>query len=209
MSQRYGDVVEQANLDAAVLGGQPDFTYRPVEVDKCPGRREISDGFVWVGDHLTLTSAKARDPERWSTDTDDRRRSWLDKNIEKAADQISGSWRHLLDASGLVVANERGHEVPWSPDLVEHDQVAGVVIIDCPAPDGYETPRLGVRVPTTVMTRQDWRLVNRAILTATGVCRYARMRAELDWPVPLGSERDALATVILAEHSGRDPSDAT
>lgn len=208
MSLPYGQVVEQANLAAAIRGGQPDFTYRPVLVAKGGARREVSDGFVWVGDRLALTSAKARDPARWVTDSENRQRQWLDKHILRAADQIDGSWRYMLTASDLIVVNERGHEVPWSPDRVNADRVVGVVIVDCPSPAGYQPPKLDGRVPMLAVTRQDWELVNRTIFTATGVIGYLRLRAGLQWSVPLGGERDALATVVRAERQGDEPARA-
>jgi hypothetical protein len=141
---------------AARQGGQPDFTFAPVETRRGPCTREVGDTLIWLGHQLAIVSVKSRDISLLGADRPERAKSWLDKQIPRAAAQIEGSIRTLRNTAGLMLRSDRGIEVPWEPERVR--QIFGVIVINYSPPPGY-IPSFNLSVPALCLLAAEWEFI--------------------------------------------------
>ncbi len=104
----HGRSAEDATRSSAAIFGLPDFVFRARVRATGSGVRELGDAIITVGDVAAAVQVKARsapskDPER--------ERAWLDRQIDKAARQASGTIR-TLNSSSEILVNERRRRVP-------------------------------------------------------------------------------------------------
>lgn len=194
----YGDWTERRVTRATALGGQPDFTFAAQTVAKGPGRREIGDTVVWLGDRVLVVSTRSRNPASGLADTEEKARRWLTKTIAKASRQIDGVVRALkgADPGEVVLTSERGLAIPWDPTDV--DSYIGLVVVNyTPPPDFVPAPV--ATTPTVVVSAIEWELLLSEIRTTSGVLNYLEDRLDLNVGQPLGMEKEVLGLFGLID----------
>lgn len=195
----YGDWTERQVTRATAAGGQPDFTFAAHIVKRGRGQREIGDTVVWLGRRVLIISTKARDFEQGQKDKRDRARSWLDGAIEKACNQIDGVVRTLKAATPgkIELRSERGVAIPWDPTGV--DSYLGLVVVNYSAPAGY-VPAISATTPTIAILAREWELILDEVRTTSGVFSYLEQRLSLNLDQPLGTEKEVLGLLGMAEY---------
>ena len=199
----YGIDVERRRREIAAHHGVPDFVFRPVDIRTGSGTREIGDFLLWVGDVVAIVSSKSRDPDAAARESQDRRRRWIDGEVEEAYGQIKGTAKKLKEAEpgAIVLESERGVRVAWDPSKVT--TFVGVVVIDVPQPeDDHAPPVMLDGIPTVVMLGADWDTINAVLPSTMAVIKYVARRIEGLPRCPMGSELDAFALILEHEHSG-------
>lgn len=195
----YGAWTEQRVTRKTALGGQPDFTFAAHIVAKGSGRREIGDTIVWLGGKVLVIATKSRDPQAGSADGPDNAVSWLDKTIAKACRQVDGVVRLLQRAAPgeIELTSERGVVIPWDPTGV--NTYMGLIAINYAAPSGY-VPKTTARTPTVAIQAREWEFILSEIRTTSGIFQYLQERLGLNLDQPLGTEKEVLGLVGLAEY---------
>jgi hypothetical protein len=196
MSDSYGAIVEEQARRIAAGAGVPDFVYRPVDVRKGQGQREVCDALLWIGRRLVVVSMKSRDPS--VSETDERRDRWLEKHTQKAVRQIEGTVRTLSNSpKGLILRSERGVSIPWNPEMLE--EITGAVVIDHPGAGQYMPRHVSDAIPTIVLGSDDWRFIHERLWSTCAVVKYLSWRARCGITVPLAAERDVFAAAMIEE----------
>ncbi len=195
----YGDWTEQRVTRATAAGGQPDFTFDAYVVRRGSGQREIGDTVVWLGRRVLVISTKARDFEQGQHDSVERAQSWLDGAIEKACRQIDGVVRAFRSAApgDIELSSERGVVVPWDPTDVS--EYLGLVVVNYSAPVGY-VPTISATTPTIAIQAREWELILDEVRTTSGVFAYLEQRFSLGLDQPLGTEKEVLGLLGMAEY---------
>lgn len=203
-SDPYGIEVERRRREITAFHGVPDFVFRPVDIAKGSGKREVGDFLLWVGDVVAIVSHKSRSPAAAARETQDRRRRWLSSKIDDAFGQVCGVARTLQAAQPgeIVLESERAVRVPWDPRAITG--YVGVVVVDGPSPDeDFGPPVMEEPVPTIAMFSHDWDKLNQLLPSTMAIIRYVARRFELVPRCPMGAELDVLALVIEHEQTGR------
>lgn len=202
MTDSYGLAVERGLRELSGRVGVADFVFRPVDQRKGRAQREIGDFILWVGDIAAVVSVKSRAPDAGGTE--ERIRSWLDKNIAAASKQLAGVVRALrsTSAGALELESERNVRVPWDPHAVRG--FVGVVVVDVALGDiEFAPPVINNPVPTVPMLADDWAFVHSVLPSTSAVIKYVARRQHLVPACPLGAEPDVLALIIEQEQTGR------
>jgi hypothetical protein len=189
----YGQWTEKLARDASARGGQPDFVYKGVLVNRGKAVREVGDHLILLGHQLAIVSVKSRDITLLGQDDEVRARNWLDKNIGKAARQIAGTRRTLWSQQGIRMVSDRGIDVPWDPSRVT--EVYGVVVVNYSIPTDYVA---ATGADTAVMPMDAWIDVN-AALGAGAIFNYLRWRRARTIPLPMVLEKELLAEQLIQE----------
>ncbi len=155
-----GYAAEDATRSAAARWGLPDFVFRPEQRRRGTATRELGDAIVVVGRFAASVQVKSRVAE---TDTDVRERAWLDKKIEKAANQARGTIKTMTSAGDVTLTNERGRRIRING--LEKTWLV-VVVLDHPGLDGY--------LPTEalVLLRRDWEFLFEQLKSTYAVMEY-------------------------------------
>lgn len=204
MADPYGIEVERRRREFTAYHGVPDFVFRPVDVPKGRGQREVGDFLLWVGRAVAIVSHKARLPSAAERETDQRRRLWLDARVAEAFDQIKGVANNLrcIDPGTLALESERGVRVGWDPTRI--DGYVGVVLLDALEPEQqYAPPVMADGVPTIAMLASDWDLLHGLLPSTASMINYVARRQRLVPRCPVGSELDVFALLLEEEHTGQ------
>jgi len=196
MNDSYGAIAEEYARRVAAGAGVPDFVYRPVNVRKGAGQREIGDGLLWIGRRLVVVSSKSRDPS--VSETESRKQAWLGKHTRKAVRQIEGTVRTLRSPpAGLILESERGVLIPWHPGAV--DEITGVVVLDHHDAGLFLPGELSDAIPTIAVSSDDWHFIHQRLWSTSAVVKYLAWRARCGLSLPLAAERDVFAAAMLEE----------
>lgn len=124
--QPSGPAAEAAASDAASEWGLPDFVFTAAPQRTGSGVREVGDRLLVVGGRGLVVQVKCRDAPSQSRD---RERRWLERNIKKGIAQARGSIRFLQEHH-IEATNVRGRTHKIGPEV----SWTGVVVIDHPDP---------------------------------------------------------------------------
>jgi hypothetical protein len=187
-----GYAAERAALVAASGLGLPDLVFKGAKVKKGNASREVGDGTIISGNRGLAIQSKARSRGALLTTDKDGERSWVTRQVKKAANQASGSIRSI--DSGATLENYRGRSV----DIGFFGRISWVrvVILDHPAPPEMELSLADQDL--VVITRRDWEFLFRQLMSTSGVVDYLH-RIAGSWPSRLGEESNRYYELALAD----------
>ncbi len=166
-TQRRGKAAENATHDAAAAGGLPDFVFPATSQRVASGNRELGDALIIIGGQGVVVQVKSRDAE--GPTTEQRERSWVDKQVNKALRQASGTVR-LLNSKTFDLTNGRGRTV--TVDGARLSWTALVVIDHDDPPVGITPPAQAGAVPAVVLLRRDWEFLFDQLQSTHAVVHY-------------------------------------
>lgn len=183
-----GLAVEHATATAAAHWGMPDFVFGSVLKPKASGVREVGDVIVVHGKRGLLIEAKARSAAPGAAPKEE---SWARKAINRAQNQIQGTYRTLRTAP-VEITNARGHLVTVGGNTTTW---IGVILIDHPQTPEIEVILTDTSLPIVVLSRSDWEFLFDQLRSTRGVIDYlARVS---DQPHRVG--REAVRYYSLAQ----------
>jgi hypothetical protein len=171
-----GSAAEAATRSAAAYWGLPDFVFRPEQRSRGAATREWGDAILVVGSRAACVQVKSRHAP---SSSETREGLWLDKNIDKAVRQASGTIRDLTAVVEATLVNLRGRQVVIRANTVDWLRV---VVVDHPGLRGYVPS-----APAVVLMRRDWEFLFEQLKSTYAVMEYLQRVSVLD-PVPLGEE---------------------
>lgn len=173
------EIEEYARRLAAGLG-VPDFVYRPANVRKGSGTREVSDGLLVAGGRGLILQVKSRDGGAAVTDTVHRAARWVIKNAGDGKRQADGTRRSLCMGGRFL--SMRGFErfLPPASDW------PAVVLIDHPSAPNVELPR---HPDTMWLTMADWLDLHFRLRSTAAVIAYVHRALTTDLHPRLADER--------------------
>jgi hypothetical protein len=205
----YGRLVEAEVRRIGAMLGVPDFVYLPAVVRKGSATREVGDGFLIAGHLGAMFQVKTRDPAGASADSPSNVPARLERMLRDAIRQAAGSRREIVrrcrDGDPPSVVPYRALDLPADRQAryrLELDpEVATwpvVVVVDHPLAVGVD---LGFHEDVLVLTLSDWRELQRALCSTTGVLTYVKrvLEAGPDAHVALGYEQKRFADVARAD----------
>jgi hypothetical protein len=198
-----GRIVEARVREVAATLGLHDFVYTVPVVATAKGTDEVGDGLLIANGTGAVLQVKSRAPDAQTG----KAKSWVRKHATKGFRQAIGSLKMITrrqsEGEPLRAYPERVlHLPPEEQELaaltLDHDTSTWpmIVVIDHPEADGLPVPN----DEALFVTLHDWRELNSAIRSTTGLIEYARR--VIDSPIGpplLGDEFQRFAAIVEAD----------
>lgn len=207
----YGQLVESEVRRVGATLGAPDFVYLPAVVKKGSATREVGDGFLIAGDLGAMLQVKTRDPAAASGDTPADALVRIERMLRDAIRQADGSRREVVRrcrvgdppsvlpyrALALPVERRTKYLLQLGPEVAAWPVV---VVVDHPLAVGVD---LGFHEDALAITLSDWRELQKALSSTTGVLTYLTrvLEAGAGVHVPLGHEEARFNEVARADEA--------
>jgi hypothetical protein len=198
-----GRRVEARVREVAATLGLHDFVYTVPIVATAKGTDEVGDGLLLANGTGAVLQVKSRAPEAEAG----KATSWVRKHATKGYRQAVGSLKMIArrqrEGAPLRAYPERvlhlaSEEQELAALTLDHDTSRWpmIVVIDHPEADGLSAPN----DDAMFVTLHDWRELNRAVRSTTGLIEYARRAIDAPIEPPLlGGEFQRFAAIVEAD----------